>query len=99
MARIKIEYAFQPTIIGCKAELEKGIIGHIDYHLHKDNSWVGYSFKTLNERNTNIKELEKEGYDYDKVTYYQIELFRLENPNATRDERLKYSTDYFTNLL
>jgi hypothetical protein len=41
MARkVKIEYPFEPTIVGCKAELERGVIGHIDYHLHKDNSWV-----------------------------------------------------------
>ena len=99
MARIKIEYPFIPTISNCKENLAIGNIGHIDYHLHKDNSWVAYPFKTLNERNSNIKELEKEGYDYDKVTYYQIELFRLENPKATKDEVLKYCTDYFTNLL
>jgi hypothetical protein len=95
----KIQYPFEPTIIGCKAELENGVIGHIDYHLHKDNSWIGYSFTSLKDKNEKIKELKAEGYDYDKITYYQIELYKLENPNATREEILKYWTDYITNLL
>jgi hypothetical protein len=98
MARIKIEYPFIPTIIGCKAELEKGIIGHIDYHLHKDKSWVGYQFTSLNDKNDKIKKLEKEGYDYDKITYYQIELFRLENPNATIIDKNKHDSNYFKTL-
>ena len=99
MARIKIEYPFIPTISNCKENIANGDIGLINYHLHKDNTWVGCSFKTLNERNANINVLEKEGGDYASIHYYQLELFRLENPNATRDEMLKYSTDYFTNLL
>jgi hypothetical protein len=57
-------------------------IGIVEYHLLKDNSWIGEEFSSVEERNTITAKLEKFGYKY-KVTYYELIKFEIENPNLT----------------
>ena len=48
-------------------------IGIIEYRLHKDNSWVGQYYNTIEEKVEYLKELEANGYTIDKVVDYEEE--------------------------
>jgi hypothetical protein len=95
----KVLYPWVATIANCKENLSLGIIGQIEYHLHKDNSWVGLEFTSKTDLQLKKRKLEQEGYSYDKITYFEPTLYKLENPNLSANETFKYLTDYLTNLL
>jgi len=98
MGRKKVLFTPKWTIKDCQDYLDKGIIGIINYHLHKDNTWIGYEFTSLEDEVTKLKELIKDGYSYDNVTYFKVSLYKLENPNLTTKEIFKYLIDYLVGL-
>jgi hypothetical protein len=47
--------------------------GIIEYRLHKDNSWVGQFYNTVEEKVQHIEELEANGYKIDRIVDYEEE--------------------------
>lgn len=47
--------------------------GIIEYRLHKDNSWVGQCYNTIEEKVEYLKELKANGYKIDKIVDYEEE--------------------------
>lgn len=49
------------------------MLGEIQYRLHKDNSFVGQGYKTVEEKIEYLKELKSNGYTIDKIVDYEVE--------------------------
>ena len=97
MARkIKVEFAPTWTIDACKENINKGLMGIIEYHLHKDNSWIGYPFVSMEDQNEKLKELKELGYKYDKITYFKPLLDKMENPNRTPQQHLHNLMNFYS---
>ena len=47
--------------------------GEIQYRLHKDNSFVGQGYKTIEEKVEHLKELKENGYVIDKIVDFEEE--------------------------
>ena len=62
-------------------------IGEIQYRLHKDNSFVGQGYKTIEEKVEYLKELNANGYTIDKIIDY------------AEEERKKQINNYYEWLL
>lgn len=63
----KIQWAVAPTINSCRDNLMLGNIGQVEYHLHKDNSWIAQPYKSEDEKQSIVAELKENGYRIDKV--------------------------------
>lgn len=86
--KVKVEFAPTFSIECCKENLKEGLMGIIEYHLHKDNSWVGLPFVSIKDKMEQLDKLKKEGYKYDKITYFKPLLDKLENPDRTPTQHL-----------
>lgn len=63
----KIQWAVATTINYCRDNLMLGYIGQVEYHLHKDNSWIAKLYKSEAEKQSIVVDLKKNGYRIDKV--------------------------------
>lgn len=75
-----------------KKELANGTIGWIEYHLHKDKTWIAEPFQTLKECKEKLSKLEKNKYKGTPV-FFEAKLFKLDNPNLTAKEYLQNLID------
>jgi len=82
----------------CINALQNGILGRVEWHLHKDGSWIGQEFKDLEEKEEILLKLKADGYVFDKITYYQLELFFLENPYLSLNDKIDAKLIYLSNL-
>ena len=78
--KVKLDKRYLPnwTLQNCIDYLKNGVIGIIEYHLHKDGSWIGYEFTSSEDKEVKLKELKQSGYVYDKITYFEPLKIRLE---------------------
>ena len=95
----KVSFRIIPTLNTCNENLKEGVIGWIEYHLHKDNSWIVNPFTSIKDMHSKIRELKNEGYDYDLITYFEVTKYRLENPHLSAKEHFQYLIDYLHNNL
>ncbi len=56
-------------------------IGEIQYRLHKDNSFVGQGYKTIEQKVEYLKELKLNGYTIDKIIDYEQEERKIQINN------------------
>ena len=89
----------KPTISTCKEELANGNIGQIEYHLFKDNTWTALPFTSLKDKHEKVKQLEHDGYDYDKVIYFEHEIYKLENPQLNHFDYITNLTNYLQSIM
>lgn len=93
----KVLYA--PTTVSkteCTTALNQNIYGRVEYHLHKDNTWIAEEFKDLKTKTKILLRLKADSYKFDKVTYYEIELHFINNPHLTINEKIDYKLKYLT---
>ena len=93
--RVKVEWKVEWTIQNCIDNLNNGLMGIVEYHLHKDNSWIGYPFVTMEDKNKAIAELKNDGYDYDTITYFEPTLQKLQNPTRTAEQHLNNLLSFY----
>ena len=79
-------------------ELERGNLGQIEYHLHKDGSWIAEPFKSLEDQKKKIDKLVVDEYKIDRVVYFATQLHYLENPKLSVFERFEYLKNYVIEL-
>lgn len=90
---------YAPTTITkseCIQSINAGFLGRVEYHLHKDNTWIAEEFKDADHKTEILLRLKADGYKFDKVTYYEVELHFIDNPILTVDEKIDYKLNYLT---
>jgi hypothetical protein len=93
----KVLYA--PTTVSkseCTEALKQNILGRVEYHLHKDNTWIAEDFKDAESKNEILLRLKANEYKFDKVTYYEIELHFINNPMLSVEDKIDYKLKYLT---
>jgi hypothetical protein len=91
---------YAPTTVSqteCLEALNDGIIGRVEWHL-SDNTWIAQDFKSFEEKEQILLKLKADKYVFDKVTYYHLELFFLENPFLTVEQKIDYKLQFLANL-
>jgi hypothetical protein len=53
------------------------MVGEIHYRLHKDNSFIGQGYNTIEEKVEYVKELKANGYVIDKIIDFEEEAHRI----------------------
>ena len=59
---------FAPTTVSkteCTTALNQNIYGRVEYHLHKDNTWIAEDFKDLKTKTEILLRLKENCYEFE----------------------------------